>query len=149
MSALRSIYVASSWRNARQPEVVAGLRELGFDTFDFRNPSDGEHGFHWSEIDPAWQEWTPESYRQRLTHPLAKVGFAKDMDALREADAVVLVNPCGRSAHLEIGWALGAGKPGIILLSDGEPELMYKMATAICTSIEEVYAALADWKAGS
>ncbi len=133
-----SIYVASSWRNKRYPGVVVALRGAGFDVYDFRNPSEGDNGFHWSEIDPAWQEWTPEAYRRNLTHPLAEAGFAKDMDALRTADAVVLVNPCGRSAHLELAWALGAGKPGVILLADGEPELMYKMATAICVSIEEV-----------
>ena len=44
------------------------------------------------------------------------------------ADAFVLLMPCGRSAHLEAGWAIGAGKPTAILLSAGEPELMYKMA---------------------
>ncbi len=140
---VRNVYVASSWRNKRQPEVVGALREAGLDVYDFRNPSEGDNGFHWSEIDPAWQEWTPAMYRSYLMHPLAEVGFAKDMDALRAADAVVLVNPCGRSAHLELAWALGAGKPGVIRLSDGEPELMYKMAAAICVAIDEVRAALA------
>ena len=139
---VRTVYVASSWRNDKQPGVVMNLRRHGYEVYDFRNPSRGDNGFHWSEIDPAWQEWTPETYRAHLTHPLAEVGFAKDMDALRAADAVVLVNPCGRSAHLELAWVLGAGKPGIILLSDGEPELMYKMATAICVSLDEVCDAL-------
>ena len=132
-----TVYVASSWRNERQPAVVTLLRKADFQVYDFRH-----HGFHWSEIDPAWQEWTPETYRTHLTHPIAEAGFAKDMTALREADAVVLVNPCGRSSHLELAWALGAGKSGIILLSEGEPELMYKMATAICVSMDEVLAAL-------
>jgi nucleoside 2-deoxyribosyltransferase len=50
------------------------------------------------------------------------------MDALEDCDACVLVMPCGRSAHLEAGFAIGAGKPTAILISEGEPELMYKMA---------------------
>jgi hypothetical protein len=82
-------------------------------------------------------------YRDCLEHPLAVKGFDKDMGALSAADTVVLVQPAGRSAHLEFGWAVGAGKFGIILLADGEPELMNKMAHAICTTLEEVVAVLA------
>ena len=35
------IYVASSWRNKYQPEVVAALRKAGHEVYDFRNPKDG------------------------------------------------------------------------------------------------------------
>lgn len=49
------IYVASSWRNERQPEVVARLRAEGHEVYDFRRPNGQQDGFHWSEIDPEWQ----------------------------------------------------------------------------------------------
>ena len=42
----------------------------------------------------------------------------KDMAALRSADATVLVLPCGRSAHLELGWAAGSGQRTVVLLDD-------------------------------
>jgi hypothetical protein len=132
------IYVASSWRNERQPEVVDDLRRNGHEVYDFRNPTDGNHGFHWSEIDPDWQAWSPDAFNQALRHPLAKEGFRSDFEAMKWADACVMVMPCGRSAHLEAGWFVGAGKPLIILLSDGEPELMYKMARARFELIGEV-----------
>lgn len=46
--------------------------------------------------------------------------------------AMVLVLPCGRSAHLELGWAVGAGKPTCILMAPNqEPELMYRMVGSI------------------
>ncbi len=64
------------------------------------------------------------------------------------ADACVLVLPCGRSAHLEAGYFAGAGKPLLILLADGEPELMYKMASEIYTELGELIADLNgfdDW----
>jgi hypothetical protein len=54
------------------------------------------------------------------------------------ADIAVLVLPCGRSAHLEAGWFVGAGKQLVILLAPGEPELMYKLTPDICLTIEEV-----------
>jgi hypothetical protein len=134
------IYVASSWRNERQPEVVKRLREASpaYDVYDFREPTPGDRGFHWSDIDPWWQQWTPEQFRQALEHPIARRGFELDMAALRVADIVVLVMPCGRSAHLEFGYGVGCGARTVILLSDGEPELMYRMASEVCTTIEEV-----------
>lgn len=45
------IYVASSWRNKIQPSVVVALREAGHEVYDFRNPREGDTGFHWSDID--------------------------------------------------------------------------------------------------
>jgi hypothetical protein len=106
----RKIYVASSWRNTQQPEVVRALRTDGHLVYDFRNPREGNDGFRWLEIDPDWEKWTPEQYRAALDHPVAKRGFASDFDAMKWADTFVLVLPCGRSAHLELGWACGQGK---------------------------------------
>lgn len=134
------IYVASSWRNPRQPEVVEVLRAAGHEVYDFRNPAPGNNGFHWREIDLAWQTWTPARFRRALLHPLVIDGFSRDKDALDWADAVVLVMPCGRSAHLELGYARGKGKMTAILLSDGEPELMYKLADVLLTSDDELLA---------
>lgn len=37
---MAKIYVASSWRNPYQPEVVAALRKTGYEVYDFRNPKD-------------------------------------------------------------------------------------------------------------
>ncbi len=136
------VYVASSWRNELQPEVVHRLGVEGHRVYDFRHPKPGDNGFHWSELDKEWQSWTPAEFRDALQHPIACRGFAEDMSAIEAADAIVLVMPCGRSAHLEFGYAVGKGKLGIILLSDGEPELMYRMADNVCTTLGEVVAAL-------
>jgi hypothetical protein len=135
------IYVASSWRNTYYPGVVDLLRQEGFTLYDFRHPAPGDNGFHWSEIDPAWEQWTPQAYREALRHPLATHGFRNDMTALRACDTLVLVLPCGRSAHLELGYAIGAGKRTIIYYPPGihmEPELMYKAADHLCLSTLEL-----------
>ena len=44
---MAKIYVASSWKNPYQPDVVKKLREQGHQVFDFRNPPDGKGGFFW------------------------------------------------------------------------------------------------------
>jgi len=134
------IYVASSWRNPYQQDVVAQLRDEGHGVYDFRNPFNGIPGFAWSELDPNWKDWTAGEYRSHLlTHPIASRGFVSDLRAMQWADTCVLVLPCGRSAHLEAGWFCGQGKRCIILTRDGEePELMALLATDICVSMDEV-----------
>lgn len=144
------IYVASSWRNeARQQATVIALRAQGHDVYDFRNPEPGDHGFGWHQCatngeDPgAFRDMMrdPGFFRDEvLSHPVARAGFEKDMGALRAADVVVIVLPCGRSAHLELGWAAGSGRTTIVYLDDpmSEPELMYLACTHIVTTLAEV-----------
>jgi hypothetical protein len=132
------IYVASSWRNERQQSVVEALRRAGHEVYDFKHPAEGDNGFHWSDVDPDWQNWTPEKYVEKLNHPIAESGFCKDFDAMKWADCCVVVLPCGRSAHSEAGWMKGQGKPTIILLDKMEPELMYKMFDKIACTLLEV-----------
>lgn len=133
------IYVASSWRNYLQPIVVTELRMAGHQVYDFKNPSETDKGFSWSEIDPNWQDWSNEEYITALQHPIAQKGFDSDFNAMKRADVCVLVMPCGRSAHVEAGWMQGAGKPTIVLIpSEAEPELMYKIFENVCTSIAQL-----------
>lgn len=63
-----------------------------------------------------------------------------DWEAMMHADTGVLLLPCGRSAHLEAGYFIGARKDLFVVLHPDkfEPELMYKMATEILCSIEEL-----------
>jgi hypothetical protein len=146
------IYVASSWRCKYQPEAVQKLRALGHKVYDFRGAGDGWEpvrkwvhtaqddgywiedsggGFHWSEVDPEWQTWPTDiaRYLRGLEHPRAIEGYNRDMDALKAADACILVNPCGQSAHAELGWAAGAGKlTAAYCPAIREPDLMLKMA---------------------
>jgi hypothetical protein len=142
------IYVASSWRNEFQEGVVARLRTIGHQVYDFRgtgdgwgNSEDGPGGFGWHEIDADWKNWPAnlDRYVGALDHPRAIEGFLRDMDALRAADICVMVNPCGQSAHAEMGWACGAGKPTAVYIAGiREPDLMVKMADIVTTSWTDV-----------
>ena len=141
------IYVASSWRNERQPVVVESLRAAGHEVYDFRHPSEGDNGFSWRQITPTPRPWPPSLTIEVLNHPVAIAGFGKDHAAMEWADAFVMVLPCGKSAHLELGWACGAGKPSFILMeNDDEPELMYREVIStggrICASIDDVLSGL-------
>jgi hypothetical protein len=135
------IYVASSWRNELQPRVVAALRAAGHEVHDYKEPGGDGEGPSAEEMEGmTGMRFEPARFRELLTeHPLAGTLFDKDMGALRACDACVLVLPCGRSAHLELGWAVGAGKHTLALLhGECEPDLMYKMVDHLCLSIDEV-----------
>lgn len=134
------IYVASSWSNPYQPVIVENLRALGFKVYDFRNPSPGDYGFSWSDIDVNWRDWSIEEYIKALDHQFAQEAFKSDMGALEQSKYCILVLPCGRSAHLEAGYAVGAGKPIYIYVPENktEPELMYKMATMITNNFDDI-----------
>ncbi|WP_205728909.1 hypothetical protein [Flagellimonas onchidii] len=133
------IYVASSWRNEYQPEVVKLLKELGHEVYDFRSPSGTDKGFSWSEIDPNWEDWTSEEYKEALKHQRAEQGFNLDFNAMKWADVCVMVLPCGRSANTEAGWMKGAGKKVYVYQPvKQEPELMYKIYDDIINSVEEL-----------
>jgi len=141
---MTAVYVASSWRNPYQPDVVKAVVDAGHSVYDFRNPCPGDLGFHWSHVDPNWKNWTPRNYVAGLEHELAVDGFNRDWLAMQRSDACIMVLPCGRSAHLEAGYFAGAGKKLIILLMEAtEPELMYRMANAIVFCIPDAVAAVA------
>jgi len=132
------IYVASSWRNEDQPEVVRQLRQLGHSVYDFKDSD----GFSWSEVDENWKQWTPSQYLEGLEHRCANRGFSRDMAALATCELCIMVMPCGVSASLEMGWAVGAGKRTAVFVPVlREPDLMVKMAHFITDS----WRALFDW----
>lgn len=157
MSRPEYVYVASSWRNPMQPAVIQTLRAAGIDCYDFRNPKGGT-GFSWREVKSDYDgppigvdgirskgsDWEPvDEYLRMIAHPRAVEGFDADFTAMQKADTFVMVLPCGKSAHLELGWAIGAGKKTIILLEDPvEPELMYRMAGCLTSSLFELLGVL-------
>ena len=129
------IYVASSWRNEYQPQVVEWLREMGHTVYDFKDAD----GFSWREVDHLWEKWTPRQYLNGLNHPAANRGFARDMAALSTCEVCIMVMPCGVSASLEFGWAAGAGKRTAVYVPGlREPDLMVKMAHLVTDSWYEI-----------
>lgn len=133
---MKKIYVASSWRNSKQTAIVETIQGMGFNVYDFKNP---KTAFRWSDIDPDWETWTPTQMRKALDHPLAVKAYVGDFQALDNCDALVLVLPCGRSAHAEAGYVAGQGKPVFVLFSDGDPELMYKIfCKPLCVNVDDL-----------
>lgn len=132
------IYLASSWRNKFYPLLLCLMEQAGYEVYDFRNPP-SRRGFAFSNIDSRWQEWSTEQYIEALADPIAEAGFESDMNALKDADVCVILLPCGRSAHLGAGYAIGAGKPTCFFIPEQqEPELMYLMGSRVVATTSQL-----------
>lgn len=133
------VYVASSWRNQVYPEVVKALRQAGHDVYDFRHQSVSWEEFDWNVTDGV----RSGELLEVLRHPEVQARFNSDMRALENCDAVVCVLPCGRSAHLELGYGIGTGKRTVLLWHDGdEPDIMHNAVDRIVFTVEEILTAL-------
>ena len=122
------IYLASSWKNPHYEAVVEFIRdELFIDAYDFRSGSGGIE----ADRDGSKMEGLGATLR-----------FTRHMRALELCRICVVVMPCGRSAHLEAGFAYGRGKELFFLWPDGRPsgerhDLMHEMGQT-CTSMAEL-----------
>ena len=80
-----------------------------------------------------------DRFRAQAQTALGKAGLSVTQKIRRWCDACLLVMPSGRSAHLEAGWAAGAGKrTAMVVLEPMEPELMVGMFDDIYTSIADL-----------
>lgn len=132
----RKIYLATSWRNPDYDALLQKLMKAGHEVYDFRDP---RYAFKWGEIDKNWLNWTIDQFRKiLLMDERAKKGFDRDKEALDWCDTCVLLAPCGKSAHLELGYARGLGKDCIIYLNQKgfEPELMYRFTKKLVINDE-------------
>ncbi len=110
-------YVIGSLANPAIPAMGNALRAIGIDAFD-----------DWygagREADKSWQEYEKlrgRDYVEALHGRAATHIFDFDYRNLNDADFGVLVMPAGKSGHLELGYLIGQGKPGYIVLA-GEPD---------------------------
>lgn len=126
---MSDIYLIGSLRNPSIPNFAAAMRARGADVFDDWYAA-GEHA------DDAWRDYERGRGRDAvsaLEGAAARHVFNFDKTHLDAAKAAVLLMPAGTSGHLELGYMLGCGKPGYIVL-DGEPE-RYDVMRCFCTRV--------------
>ena len=136
------VYLIGSLRNPEVPNIANRLREAGYEVFDDWYAAG-------PEADDKWRDYEKQrgrNYIEALGGHAARNVFNFDRRHLTAANAVVLVLPAGKSGHLELGWALGQGTPGFILLDNPERwDVMYQFANGVFTSVEELIRELPLW----
>lgn len=138
------IYLIGSLRSPRVPQVAKLLRESGYEVFDDWYAAGPEADDYWQKYEQA----RGHTVRQAMEGYAANNTYNFDKTHLDRADAGVLVMPAGKSGHLELGYLVGRGKPGFILL-ENEPErwdVMYRFAEGVSTTTEELIEDLSRFK---
>ena len=125
----KKIYLIGSLRNKEVPNVAKTLREAGFDVFDDWYAAGPEADDYWRDYEKS----RGHSYNEALQGWSARHVFEFDMEHLQRSDYVILLMPCGRSGHTELGWAIGRGKKGFVLYPE-EPDrfdVMYRFTDGV------------------
>lgn len=128
------IYIATSWKNEKLANTVASaLRLDGHDVDCFCDPSSGRFIFHWRELFGCEEDRMKFDAVSFLNDDRVRRAFTEDRGWIDWSDAVVMIHPCGKSAHLEAGYAKGKGKKLFLwgAFPKGEFDVMYGFADAI------------------
>jgi hypothetical protein len=123
----KRIYIASSWKNALEVRKLAKILESeGHQVYDF---TDETKHFSFNLNDVANRNEI-EYIKFLEDIPESRKAFDVDKAGLEWADTVIMLQPCGRSSHLELGYGVGKGKTGYIYgdLPLGEYDCMYHFA---------------------
>lgn len=134
------LYLIGSLRNPKIIELGIQLRQLGFYVFDDWMAAGPEADDYWQKYENA----RGHSMSEALKGNAAQHVFHFDKHHLDTSDLAVLMLPAGKSGHLELGYIIGQGKRGYILL-DKEPErfdVMYNFAHGVFTDPEDLLRAL-------
>lgn len=128
------IYLIGSLRNPKIPIIANRLRIEGFQVFDDWFAGGKIADDEWK----TYEELRGRSYIEALNGEAANHVYWFDKKHLDACNIAVLVTPAGKSAHLELGYMLGQGKKGLILLdtSDIRWDVMLKFATGVFMDID-------------
>ena len=124
------IYLIGSLRNEKVPRVAQMLRAAGHEVFDDWYAAGPEADYYWQRYE---QEERKHTYTEALLGYPANHVFGYDRFHLDRCNIGVLLLPAGKSSHLELGYMIGQGKRGFIVMME-EPErfdVMYKFATVV------------------
>ena len=122
------VYLATSWQNAYFRQICDYLHDFhGIDVYNFQATNSE---FHWSDIleTMGLKFFDPCLFQRVIQSDVCAEAYAKDVQAVQYSKALVMLQPCGRTAHLELGMALAYGKPCVIYYDEwesrAEPDLM-------------------------
>lgn len=131
------VYIGGALANAEIVRITALLQKVpGVVPFsEWYTPG--------AEADVKWRDYElalGHDYRTALRRPAAQNTFAFDKRHIDASEVFVMVLPCGKSAHMELGYAIGKGKKGIIYMPS-EPDrwdVMYGFADAVVMTDDEL-----------
>lgn len=137
---MAKIYLVGSLRNDRIPIIANKLRDDGHDVFDDWHGA-GEHA------DDSWRDYEKtrgRNYQEAIKGKAATNICEFDRSNILASDTIILILPAGRSGHMEVGFAAGAGKKTHILLDADYDrwDVMYRLVDHVWSHIDPMRAQL-------
>lgn len=134
------VYLAGRLADPDIPTLTALLTKHSLDVFsEWYTPG--------PEADVRWRDYEQAlgiDYITALQRPSAQNTYQFDKRHIDASDVMVAVLPCGKSAHLEIGYMIGKGKPVFLLMRD-EPDrwdvmynFVYENGGGIVKSVDDL-----------
>lgn len=146
------IYIASSWKNPYQQQLVEELRKRGHKVYDFKHPCGRNDSVVWESVSvtqnlrSAYKEncLKGDEFKRMLSDRQSIKRFDEHFAAMQDADTCVLLLPAGRSSHIEAGHMNGMGKRVFVMDTSKTvtPELMYLALDDYFFDFEDLYKAL-------
>jgi hypothetical protein len=132
--------IISRWRNREGVEELTNkIRQKGKTVYSFIEGDGSEH-----ELKDSEQKYHPEEFMKKYesipdwkNDPAVREIFEIDLEAMKNAETVILLLPAGKSAHIEAGIAYGTGKKLILIGEQKETESLYLIFNEFYNSIDE------------
>lgn len=127
-------FVSGRWRNRDNVlDLTYKIREKGFTVYCFL---EAPHSIDRKDDDPekSMQEFEKLDWRN---DPYVKEVFQNDMDGEKNSDAFIMLQPAGKSCHIEAGVAYGLGKKCILIGKQKEAESLYLIFTEHYDTVDD------------
>ena len=132
------VYLIGSLRTERIPHFANLLEAAtGYEVFDSWYAA----GPNADDCLRDYENLRGRSIVEALRGHAATHVYEFDKSHIDRADASVLLMPAGKSAHTELGYTVGTGKPGFICFDEQAPErldVMWNFATDIAWTLDEL-----------
>jgi hypothetical protein len=136
------VYLIGSLRNPMIPSIANAIDAAGFECF-------ADWFAAGETADDSWRDYEKvrgRTYAQALDGYAARHTFEFDLHHLNRAQMGLLIYPAGKSAHLELGYLIGRGKPGYVLIDNPERwDVMMCFATGVYTKLRDVLLEMRKW----
>jgi hypothetical protein len=127
-------FIASPWRNQDAVKSLSeALTDRGHQVYSFlvsgANLTTGKSVIEeFKSFGHSMADWEDDPLVQRI--------FESEMQALKESDAVILLEPAGHSSLTEAGIAYGMGKRIVLVGLVEHPEVVYRICERRYPSVE-------------
>ena len=134
----KSVYIIGSLRNRQSVIELADLIE---------NRTGLEAFADWTAPGPDADDYLRDMAKARgwdhirtLQSYAAKHVCAFDKYHLDRAAAALILLPCGKSCHMELGYMIGQGKPTYVYMPEAPErvDVMYNLAHCVTDSLQEI-----------